>query len=246
MKTLINIFGTVYYLWIKGAKDRETGEYQDFYQAWENGDLLNMAFHITAEEDKDAPRVAFEDNQIVLLPREEQGSVFGYIWCTKKGMEPRGTFAHGLVGMRYGWEKARETVFSDASSLEFSWRQAVSKRVWQYMEWKSKQMKAPAPMQKPLEDKPELFKTKIADLTFREKMQRYLRKPTTKVYAAITEEFSLVGLERQEDIIEKLRTASVSKQKHIAELLEQFMVTCQQCTSDDARNQQEEELPAGL
>ena len=219
MKTIINIFGAVYYLWIKGAPSKDTGEYQDWFTAWENNELLSLAFHITEEDDKNAPRVAFDDGQLFLVPSDEKGSVFGYIWCSKEGMLPRGNFEHGLVGMRYGWEKAKDTVFFDASSAEFQWRLAVSKRVYSWMQWKQKQMKAPAPLaEQKLDEKPELFKTKINKLTFREKLQRYLRKPTTKVYEAIMKEFLSFPDKRQEEIVNKLAGTQALDAPHLAEV----------------------------
>jgi len=246
MKTIINILGMKFYLWIYGEKD------VDLYKEWEAGTILNLKWYITQEDQWDALRVSFQDDQVVMLPREEQGSVFGYIWCSKEGMKPRSEdYAHGLAGMRYGWEKAKETAFFDATSLEFTWRLAASRRIHSYMEWKANQMKAPAPMRKDtptltLENKPDLFKTKITDLSFREKLQRYLRKPTTKVYAAIIDEFNTFDNDRRAEIIIKLESSVVSKHGHIAELIEEMAITTQMPKKLEEIAEEAHQLPAGL
>ena len=248
VSTQINIFGESYHLWIRGMKDKETDEYPDVLSLWNSEETFALAWYITKEKEPKAPNVAFIGGEVVLQDSSEPGNVFGYIWCSKEGMKGRSGYPHGLVGMRYGQETAKDSVFFDASSIEFSWRLAASRCVWNHIQWLSKKMAAPAPLalQAILSDKPELFKTKISKLSFREKMQRYLRKPTVKVYQAIVDEFGMFPLDRQEEIIEKLRNASVYEQDHINEIVEEFMAICQQCTSDQAHNKAEETLPAGL
>jgi hypothetical protein len=248
MKTIIYISGVVYYLWIKGAKDKDTGEYQDWLNSWENGECLNLAFHITAEDDKDADRVAFQGEDIVLMPKDDRGSVFGYIWCTKEGMQPKGTFKNGLVGMRYGWEKAAESCFRNSGNLEFSWKRAVSERIWDYMNWASKKNQAPAGMsQAPvIEEKPELFKKKISDLTFREKLMRFRRKATVKVYESIVEEFKGFSGERKLEVVTLLEKANFNG-KDMVDLVQELYTIGQQ---EDVQRQngtlESAELPAGL
>jgi hypothetical protein len=211
MKTLIYISGVIYYLWIKGDSDKD-GNYQQWLPTWESGDCLNLAFHITAEDDKDADRVSFQGEDIVLLPSDARGAVFGYIWCTKEAMQPKGPYKHGLVGMRYGWEKAAESVFRHKDNLEFSWKRAVSETIWEHMnrgDWKNK---APAGMHRApdahLEEHPELFKKKISTLTFREKLMRFRRKSTVAVYEAIIQEFESFDGTRKLEVVKTLEAAN--------------------------------------
>lgn len=243
----IDMLGSTYYLWLRGTKDQETGEYQDWAQAWANDDLLEFSWFITEEEDKDAERVAYEDGQLVLRDPEEQGSVFGYIWCSRSGMQGRGSYKHGLVGMRYGWEKAADTVFKDASSTEFRWRLRVSSKIWSFMNYQSKKNAAPAGLQQapkgnPLPEMPELFKTAISKLDFRQKAQRYLRKPTTKVCEAIVEEFASFEPERMKEIVDKLEGSGVLKKQHMAELFEEM----QRLYYEVAPSEELADLPEGL
>ncbi len=216
MKTIISILGITYYLWIKGTKIQGTEDYQDWYQAWTDGDMVSMAFHITQEDDKDAPRLAFVDGQLELFDSDEQGSVFGYIWCSEKGMQSQNTnYEHGLVGMRYGHEKAKNTVFADATSLEFRWRLAVSKTVWGFMKWKAGKNMAPSGLgqpksvSKPLAEIPEIMKANIKKLSFQDKLKRFLRKPTTAVFKAIVEEFKAFESDRMDDVLNKLANAGI-------------------------------------
>ena len=125
MRTIINILGTMYHLWLYGQADSE-GHYQDWKKTWDAGDVLNLQFHITEEHDIDADRLAYQDGGLILQPRDMGGNVFGYVWCSQEYMKGKNGYAHGLVGMRYGWEKARESSFSDPQTPEFNWRLRVS------------------------------------------------------------------------------------------------------------------------
>ncbi len=218
-KTKIYILGVPYYLHIKGVEDEDTGCVRDFLECWKDDGMLVLQWRITVGEDPNGLLIGITPDG---LPYEihdpAQQNAFGYIWCTEdRLMHPRGDYDYGIVGMRYGWETVENTCFQDATSMEFGWRLKVSARVFHFM----KEL-VEGPKEKQLASMPDLFKKKICHLTFQEKLQRYLRKPTTKVHEAIMLDFTQFADPRKVEVVAKLKASPVITHEHLAEIVEEF------------------------
>jgi len=133
---------------------------------------------------------------------------------TKNG-KPQGFFRirrsiaerSGRGTMHFFGEATKDSQFWNWGTPEFHFRTDLSQQLISYFLYKQKEARTtnrtyqredtPATR----EEKPELMKTKIADLTLREKLQRYLRKPTRPVMKAIIKEFNTLDTGKQEKVV---------------------------------------------
>lgn len=202
LHTKIHIDGKPHYLWISFVKHNQI---HNLNLAWVRNVLMSFFFFITKEKSPRADRVAIDSktDKLVYVSPEVKDTLCGFGCFTRTGMQPRGTFEHGLLAMRYAWETYKDTVFSSKHTQEFVWRLEVSQFIWNLVHRELAVRRPHKHVDLPVA-KDYVMMMPIDQLSFREKLQRHILSPSPNLLKALYDHFAGLEPEQRVDVLQKL------------------------------------------